>query len=41
MAITFNHTIVAARDRRESANFFTEMFGLPAAAEIGHFLQSL
>jgi extradiol dioxygenase family protein len=38
MAITFNHTIVAARDRSESANFFTEMFGLPAATEFGHFL---
>jgi catechol 2,3-dioxygenase-like lactoylglutathione lyase family enzyme len=38
MAITFNHTIVAARDRRESANFFTEVFGLPAAVEFGPFL---
>ena len=38
MAITFNHTIVAARDRRESAAFFTEMFGLPAAREFGPFL---
>jgi len=38
MAITFNHTIVAARDRSESANFFTEMFGLPAASEFGPFL---
>jgi catechol 2,3-dioxygenase-like lactoylglutathione lyase family enzyme len=38
MAITFNHTIVAARDRSESANFFTELFGLPAAAEFGPFL---
>jgi catechol 2,3-dioxygenase-like lactoylglutathione lyase family enzyme len=38
MAITFNHTIVAARDRSESANFFTELFGLPAAKEFGSFL---
>jgi catechol 2,3-dioxygenase-like lactoylglutathione lyase family enzyme len=38
MAITFNHTIVAARDRAESANFFTELFGLPDAAEFGPFL---
>ncbi|WP_395310568.1 VOC family protein [Mycobacterium sp. AMU20-3851] len=38
MAITFNHTIVAARDRSESATFFTELFGLPAAAEFGPFL---
>jgi catechol 2,3-dioxygenase-like lactoylglutathione lyase family enzyme len=38
MAITFNHTIVAAKDRRESADYFTELFGLPPAAEFGHFL---
>lgn len=38
MAIAFNHTIVAARDRAESARFFTELFGLPAAAEFGPFL---
>lgn len=38
MAITFNHTIVAARDRSESAKFFTELFGLPAAVEFGPFL---
>ena len=38
MAITFNHTIVAAKNRRESADYFTELFGLPAAAEFGPFL---
>ena len=38
MAITFNHTIVAAKVREESANFFTELFGLPSAKEFGHFL---
>jgi catechol 2,3-dioxygenase-like lactoylglutathione lyase family enzyme len=38
MAITFNHTIVAAKNRRESADFFTELFGLPSAKEFGHFL---
>ena len=38
MAITFNHTIVAAKDRQESADFFTELFGLPTAKEFGHFL---
>jgi catechol 2,3-dioxygenase-like lactoylglutathione lyase family enzyme len=38
MAITFNHTIVAAKDREESASFFTELFGLPSAKEFGHFL---
>src|ERR1044071_6134900 len=38
MAISFNHTIVASRDREESARFFTEIFGLPAAKEFGPFL---
>ena len=38
MAIEFNHTIVAARNREESATFFTELFGLPEAKEFGHFL---
>ena len=38
MAITFNHTIVAAKDREESASFFTEVFGLPSAKEFGQFL---
>ncbi|ULN38869.1 VOC family protein [Mycolicibacterium smegmatis] len=38
MAIAFNHTIVAARDRRESATFLTELFGLGEPREFGHFL---
>ncbi|MFD9893990.1 VOC family protein [Amycolatopsis sp. NPDC059027] len=38
MTTLFNHTIVAARDKRESASFFTEMFGLPEAEEGGPFL---
>ena len=38
MAISFNHTIVAAKDRRESATFLTELFGLPDAQEFGPFL---
>ena len=38
MSITFNHTIVAAHDREESATFFTELFGLPKAKEFGPFL---
>lgn len=38
MAITFNHTIVAAKNREDSAGFFTELFGLPDAQEFGHFL---
>ena len=32
MPIEFNHTIVAARDKRESAEFLTELFGLPSPA---------
>jgi catechol 2,3-dioxygenase-like lactoylglutathione lyase family enzyme len=38
MAITFNHTIVAARDRLESAHFLTELFGLPDPMPFGPFL---
>ncbi|QLL06182.1 VOC family protein [Mycobacterium vicinigordonae] len=38
MAISFNHTIVAARDKRTSAEFLTELFGLPAPAPFGPFL---
>ncbi|NMM82981.1 bleomycin resistance protein [Rhodococcus sp. SRB_17] len=38
MTISFNHTIVAAQDRQESAWFFTHMFGLPGPVEVGHFL---
>lgn len=38
MTIQFNHTIVAARDKQESAGFLTELFGLPEAKPFGHFL---
>lgn len=38
MAITFNHTIVASKDRQESAVFLTELFGLPSPQEFGPFL---
>ncbi len=38
MSISFNHTIVAAKNKRESADFLTELFGLPAATPFGHFL---
>jgi catechol 2,3-dioxygenase-like lactoylglutathione lyase family enzyme len=38
MGISFNHTIVAAKNRTESANYFTELFGLPPAREFGPFL---
>jgi extradiol dioxygenase family protein len=38
MGISFNHTIVASRDKRESAEFLAELFGLPAPKPFGHFL---
>jgi len=38
MPIAFNHTIVAARDKRESAEFLSELFGLPSPMPFGHFL---
>lgn len=38
MAISFNHTIVAARDKRQSAEFLTELFGLPGPVPFGHFM---
>ncbi len=38
MAIAFNHTIVAAKDRTASATFFAELFGLPEPKEFGPFL---
>ena len=38
MTIQLNHTIVNVRDKRRSAAFFTELFGLPPAAPFGPFL---
>ena len=38
MAIQLNHTIVNVRDKRRSADFFTELFGLPPATPFYHFL---
>lgn len=38
MSVRFNHTIVAAKDKQKSAQFLTELFGLPAATPFGHFL---
>jgi catechol 2,3-dioxygenase-like lactoylglutathione lyase family enzyme len=38
MSINLNHTIVHARDRRESAAFLTEILGLPPATRYGPFL---
>jgi catechol 2,3-dioxygenase-like lactoylglutathione lyase family enzyme len=38
MAVELNHTIVHARDRRASAEFFTSIMGLPPASPLfGHF----
>jgi catechol 2,3-dioxygenase-like lactoylglutathione lyase family enzyme len=39
VTIKLNHTIVNVRDKRASADFFTELFGLPKAKPFGsHFL---
>ena len=38
MSISFNHTIVAAHDKAESAAFLTELFGLPDARPFAHFM---
>jgi catechol 2,3-dioxygenase-like lactoylglutathione lyase family enzyme len=37
MTIAFNHTIIAARDRRESSSFFARIFGLPEPTTWGPF----
>ncbi len=37
MTVVFNHTIIAARDKRESASSFTALFGLPEATTWGPF----
>ncbi len=37
MAITLNHTIVPAHDKKASAEFFARIFGL-RATEMGHFV---
>ncbi len=38
MSISFNHTIVASRDKQESADFLAELFGLPSPKPFGHFM---
>ena len=38
MSIKLNHTIVHARDKRVSAEFFSEIFGLAAPVPFGPFL---
>jgi hypothetical protein len=38
MPISFNHTIIAAHDKRESAEFLAELFELPRPKPIGRFM---
>lgn len=38
MAIQLNHTIVAARDKDESARFLAEVLGLPEPTPYGSFM---
>ncbi|MGV9877922.1 VOC family protein [Streptomyces sp. NPDC003006] len=38
MSVELNHTIVHARDNRESAEFFAELLGLEIAGEWGPFV---
>lgn len=38
MSVELNHTIVHARDNRESAEFFAELLGLEITAEWGPFI---
>lgn len=38
MAVKLNHTIVNVRDKRASADFLTELFGLPPATPFHIFL---
>jgi catechol 2,3-dioxygenase-like lactoylglutathione lyase family enzyme len=37
VTVTFNHTIIAAKDRNESARFFRELLELPEAPSWGVF----
>lgn len=37
--VRFDHTIIPATDKRRSATFFTEIFGLPEPEDAGYFLQ--
>ncbi len=38
MAVLLNHTIVASRDKQASAEFLSEILGLPAPKAFGPFL---
>ncbi len=37
MTITFNHTIVRARDKHAGARYLADVLGLPVSADIGPF----
>jgi hypothetical protein len=37
MPIKLNHTIVNVPSKRDSARFFTELFGLPAPRRVGSY----
>jgi catechol 2,3-dioxygenase-like lactoylglutathione lyase family enzyme len=37
VTVKLNHTIVNVRDKHASANFFTELFGLPKAKPFGSY----
>ena len=37
--VRFDHTIIPAQDAKESAEFFAEIFGLPAPVHAGYFQQ--
>jgi predicted enzyme related to lactoylglutathione lyase len=36
MTIVLNHTIVPARDKEASAQFFADIFGLKVEPDVGH-----
>ena len=38
MAVQLNHTIIQAKDAEASANFLTELLGLPSPATFGPFI---
>ncbi|WP_405817077.1 VOC family protein [Streptomyces sp. NBC_01390] len=38
MTVAFNHTIIASKDRQESARFFRELLELPEAPSWGPFI---
>jgi len=41
MAVKLNHTIVNVRDKKASADFFTELFGLPPATPFLEYFLSV